>query len=90
MAKLLQNYQIVFGYSFVDYDKLVKRNLDRSYKSLKKYIQDENKSTKAPNMNANIFKPKVNNIIKNLKILNKNIINKNKCGSHRNVLLWRS
>lgn len=87
LANLLNKYKIVFVYSFVKYKELKRRNLKRGYETLRKYIQNVNvNAPRIININNNIFKPKIKNIIKNLKILNKNIINKSRLYTQHNIV----
>jgi len=61
------DYDIIFSYSLVEFDKLLKRNVDRLLLSIEKFNSDEsNAAPRLPDINVDKFSEKVNLIIKAL------------------------
>lgn len=59
-----QDYDIIFSYSLVEFDKLLKRNIARLLTSIEKFNSDEsNAAPRLPDINVDRFSEKVNIII---------------------------
>jgi hypothetical protein len=59
-----EDYDIIFSYSLVEFDKLLKRNVDRLLSSIQKFNSDEsNPAPRLPDINVEKFSEKVNLII---------------------------
>ena len=88
-------YKVIIAYSLVSFCELIKRNYDRSYQDIKRFIESNYKS-KAPRM-PNISEGNQLGRIKNtiISIIKKECINKNNvswCGNYKldNLLLFNN
>ena len=61
------DYNVIFVYSIVNFDELIRRNISRAKQSLKEYIADNNiNAPRLPNISPDVFKATTKHIMRTL------------------------